>query len=195
MPTCAVTGYQAELIRQDALLTEAVGSREDAIQRLLEAADFARRAGANRVLAEIYLDLGRLQLALGRQKDAAGSFRAGIEASRAIRERLLSPRLLAQFAEIEMAHGQLTAARDLLEEASGIAEGLLAGVWSPWVKSRLVAVMDSVFLARLRLEVKAGADAERIFPIIEQARGRAITDLIMGRGQGARTKSLGVKEG
>ena len=188
-------GYQAELLRQDALLAEADGAREDAIQRLLEAADFARRAGANRVLAEIYLDLGRLQLALGRQKDAAGSFRAGIEASRAIRERLLSPRLLAQFAEIEMAHGQLAAARDLLEEASEIAEGLLAGVWSPWVKSRLVAVMDSVFLARLRLEVKAGAGAEQMFPIIEQARGRAITDLIMGRGQGARTKSLGVKEG
>ncbi len=75
-----------------------------------------------------------------------------------------------------MANGQLPAARALLEEAAEIAEGLLAGVWSPWVKSRLVAVMDSVFLARLRLEVKAGADAERIFPIVEQARGRAITD-------------------
>ena len=59
-----------------------------------------------------------------------------------------------------MAHGQLAAARDLLEEASEIVEGLLAGVWIPWVKSSLVAVMDSVFLARLRLEVKAGCRGE-----------------------------------
>ena len=61
-------GYQAELLRQYALLEETDGDREGAVRRLLEAVDFARRAGANRVLAEIYLDLGRLQLVLRREK-------------------------------------------------------------------------------------------------------------------------------
>lgn len=200
-PTIAIArsheslGYQAELLREDALLAEAAGLRSEAVERLMEAAEFARRASANRILAEIYLDLGRLQLALGRKGDAAVSFGAGVEVARAMKERLLTPRLLAKFAESELAQGRLLQARNLLQEAGEIAEGLLAGVWSPWVKSRLVGVMDEVFLTRIRVEIKAGSGPERILPIIEQARGRAVTDLLMDRGQGERPKVQAAKLG
>lgn len=188
-------GYQAELLREDALLAEAAGLRSEAVERLLEAVEFARRASANRILAEIYLDLGRLQLALGRKGAAAASFGAGVEVARAMKERLLTPRLLAKFAESELAQGRILQARNLLQEAGEITEGLLAGVWSPWVKSRLVGVMDEVFLARIRVELKAGSGPDRILPIIEQARGRAVTDLLMDRGQGEKPKAQEAKIG
>lgn len=188
-------GYIAELLRQDSHLDEAVGLRGEAIQKLLEALDFARRASANRIVAEIYLDLGRLQLALGRKGDAANSFGAGVAAAREMRERFVSPRLLAKFAESELAQGRVAEARNLLEEASKITEGLLAGVWSPWVKSRLVGIMDEVFLARIRVELKAGTGPDGIFSIVEQARGRAVTDLLMGRGLGEKAKTPAAREG
>lgn len=188
-------GYQAELLREDALLAEGAGLREEAVAKLLEALAFAHRASANRIIAEIYLDLGRLQVVLGRRKDAANSFSAGVEVARAMRERLLTPRLLAKFAESERGQGRIEEARALLLEASEVTEGLLAGVWSPWVKSRLVAVMDEVFLARVRVELSIGSSPERLLPIIEQARGRAITDLLMGRGQGEKAKTMAAKEG
>jgi CHAT domain-containing protein/tetratricopeptide (TPR) repeat protein len=188
-------GYIAELLRQDSHLDEATGLRNEAIQKLLEALDFARRASANRIIAEIYLDLGRLQLALDRKNDAADSFGAGVAAARAMKERFVSPRLLAKFAESELAEGRLSEARNLLEEASEIMEGLLAGVWSPWVKSRLVGIMDEVFLARVRIELKAGAGADRIFSIVEQARGRAVTDLLMGRGLGEKSQTPAARDG
>jgi len=188
-------GYIAELLREDAKLDDAAGLRSDAIRKLTEALDFARRAGANRVLAEIYLDLGRLQLALGKTADAADSFGAGVNAARTMRERLVSPRLFAKFAESELAQGRVAEARGLLEEASEITEGLLAGVWSPWVKSRLVGIMDEVFLTRIRVELRAAVGPDRIFTIVEQARGRAVTDLIMGRGLGERATSAGAKAG
>lgn len=188
-------GYIAELLREDAQLDEAAGLRNEAIQKLTEALDFARRAGGNRILAEIYLDLGRLQLALGRKTEAASSFSAGVTAARTMRERFVSPRLLAKFAESELAQGRVNEARSLLAEASEITEGLLAGVWSPWVKSRLVGVMDEVFLARIRAELRAAAGPDRIFSIVEQARGRAVTDLMMGRGLGERAKSAAARAG
>lgn len=188
-------GYIAELLRQSSHLDEAAGLRNEAIQELLEALDFARRASANRIVAEIYLDLGRLQLALGRKGDAANSYGAGVAAARAMRERLVTPRLLAKFAESELAQGRVTEARRLLEEASEITEGLLAGVWSPWVKSRLVSIMDEVFLARIRVELRAGAGPDRIFSIVEQARGRAVTDLLMGRGLGEKAKTPAARAG
>ena len=188
-------GYQAELLREDALLAEGAGQRNEAIQTLLEAAKFARTASASRILAEIYLDLGRIQLALGRNRDATGSFSAGVDVARAMKERLLTPLLLAKFAERELAQGRVADARNLLQEASEIAEGLLAGVWSPWVKSRLVGIMDDVFLERVRVELRAGTSPERILPIIEQARGRAVTDLLMGRGQGERATTQAAKDG
>jgi len=188
-------GYQAELLREDALLAEAAGQRNEAIQTLLEAVRFARAASASRILAEIYLDLGRIQLALGRNKDATTSLSAGVDVARAMKERLLTPLLLAKFAERELAQGRLADARHLLQEASEITEGLLAGVWSPWVKSRLVGIMDDVFLARVRVELRAGTSPEQMLPIIEQARGRAVTDLLMGRGQGERATTQAAKDG
>ena len=188
-------GYQAELLRQSALLAEAAGERGVALGKLLEAADFARRASANRILAEIYLDLGRLQLAQGKKADSAKSFTAGVDVARAMRERLLTPRLLARFAESEIAQGRFIEARQLLEEASEISEGLLAGVWSPWVKSRLIGIMDDVFNARVRLELKTGSSPDRLFKIVEQARGRVLTDLLMDRGQGRRVQTPAVKAG
>lgn len=112
-----------------------------------------------------------------------------------MRERLLTPRLLAKFAESERREGRIEGARALLQEASEITEGLLAGVWSPWVKSRLVGVMDEVFLARVRVELSMGPSPDRLLPIIEQARGRAVTDLLMGRGQGEKPKTAAAKEG
>lgn len=46
-------GYQAELRREDALLAESAGLRDEAIVRLLQALEFARSASANRLLAQI----------------------------------------------------------------------------------------------------------------------------------------------
>ncbi|MBN9657109.1 MAG: CHAT domain-containing protein [Acidobacteria bacterium] len=188
-------GYQAELLREDALLAEGDGLREEAVKKLREALEFAQQANANRIVAQIYHDLGRLQIALGRNREANDAFSAGVEVARSMRERLLTPRLLAKFAESERAQGQIENARALLQEASEITEGLLAGVWSPWVKSRLVGIMDEVFLARVRAEVSMGLNPERLLPIIEQARGRAVTDLLMGRGQGEKAKTMPAKEG
>jgi len=188
-------GYQAELLRQDSHLDEAAGLRKEAIQKLLEALGFARRASANRIIAEIYLDLGRLQLALGRKDEAADSFSLGVVAAKKLADRLLSPKLLARFADSELAQGRYIEARKHLEEAGDIAEGLLAGVWSPWVKSRLVGVLDEVFLSRIRAELTTGSTPDRVFSIIEQARGRAVTDLLMGRGLGEKGKAPSAKEG
>lgn len=55
--------------------------------------------------------------------------------------------------------------------------------------------MDEVFLARVRVELSMGSSPERLLQIIEQARGRAIIDLLMGRGQGEKAKSMSAKEG
>jgi hypothetical protein len=112
-----------------------------------------------------------------------------------MKERLLTPRLLAKIAESETSQGRLTEAAALLQEASEITEGLLAGVWSPWVKSRLIGIMDEVFTARIRLELKGTGNPERIFAIVEQARGRVVTDLLMDRGQGRRAQTSAVKAG
>ena len=47
-------------------------------------------------------------------------------------------------------------ARDLLDEAADLLEGLLTNASSPWVRSRVIGSMDGVFLARVRLEGSQG---------------------------------------
>ena len=49
------------------------------------------------------------------------------------------------------------------------------------VKPRLIRVMNEVYVARIRLEGQRGGSPAKMFATIEQARGRVLADLLLGR--------------
>jgi hypothetical protein len=100
----------------------------------------------------------------------------GIEAARAMQERLLLPRLLA---ELRAEQRQFIEAAALLDEARDLLEGLLTHASSPWVQSRIINGARDIVLARIRPEGARGPDAGRLFSIIEEARGRAPLELLL----------------
>jgi CHAT domain-containing protein len=175
-------GYQAELTVRLASIAAARKQIDRALEELSRAAEFATAAGGNRILATIGLERGRLLREANRLADSERAYREGIAASRAMGERLLLPRLLAQLADLQLSRSRRSEASDLLQEADDILEGLLTNASSPWVRGRILGSMDAVVSARIRLEgERAGSDPTRLFAVLERARARSLVDLLHSR--------------
>lgn len=174
-------GYQAQLVSQRALIANERSQPDRALALLDEAASLAKAAGGNRLLAEIALDTARIQKKQDATTSAERTLRDGIAAARAMEEPLLLPRLLAAMADLRSAQRRYGDAATLLDEAADLLNGLFTSASSPWVQSRLVSGMDEVFLSRIRLEGARRSDAGRMYSAIEEARGRALLQLLVNR--------------
>lgn len=171
-------GYQAELVLQQGLIAYEQKNASEALMQLARATELASRAGGHRILAEISLERGRIERDSGRLSEAIVTLQTGIDTARRMGERLLLPRLLGELADVRVSQRRYAEARRLLKEAIDLLEGLLTNASSPWVRSRVIGSMDSVLLARVRLEGSLGGDASRLFAVLEQARGRSMLELL-----------------
>jgi tetratricopeptide (TPR) repeat protein len=175
-------GYQAELTLRLALIAQGRKQTARALQAMARASELARAAGGNRILAGIALERARGLRAANLTSQADTALREGVRASRKMGERLMLPRLLAQLADVQLSMGRRTQAVELLREADDLLEGLLTNASSPWVRGRILASMDEVISARIRLEgERATSDATGLFAAVERARGRSLLDLLYAR--------------
>ena len=175
-------GYQAELTLRLASIAIARKQTAQALEAMSRAAEFARAAGGNRILAGIALERARILRAANRSTEAESALREGITASRSMGERLLLPKLLAQLADLQLSLGRRPQASELLQEADDLLEGLLTNASSPWVRGRILASMDEVVSARIRLEGERNdGDPAALFAVLERARARSLVDLLHSR--------------
>jgi CHAT domain-containing protein len=179
--TLGSLAYQAELSLKLAVLAAQRKSTDEARRWLADARAFAARAGTNRVSAQVALEGGWLLHEQGQLPEAAALLDEGIAVARGMQERMALPRLLAELAEVRASERRFADAAALLEEGSDLLEGILAKASSPWVQARIVNGARDLFLARIRLEGQRGPDATRLFAIVEQARGRALLELLRAR--------------
>ncbi len=173
--------YQAELSLKLASLAAQRPAPADAARLLTSARDFAQCSADNRILAQVALEGGRILRAQNQLAGASGLLESGIAVARTMQERMALPRLLAELAEVRASERRFADAADLLEEGSDLLEGLLSKASSPWVQGRIINGARDILLARIRLEGMRGPDAARMFAIIEQARGRALLELLRAR--------------
>jgi CHAT domain-containing protein len=172
-------GYEADLAMKQAEIDVSRGRPDVALTRLMRAADLARQAGGNRLLAEIDLEIAALQQQFHHPADADRALQDGIAVARQMAERFLLPRLLAERATLQMAAHRYADARQALDEANDMLEGLFTHVASPWVRSRVIDGMNDVYAARLRLEAVDERDPRQAFAVVERARGRSLLDLML----------------
>jgi CHAT domain-containing protein/Tfp pilus assembly protein PilF len=175
-------GYQAELTTRLGLVAVARKQIPRALEEMANAAEFARAAGANRILAGLALERARILRQGKRTAEAESVLREGIISSRSMGERLLLPRLLGQLADLQLSRGRRAEASELLQEADDILEGLLTNASSPWVRGRILGSMDEVVSARIRLEgERPDATPTALFAVLERARARSLVDLLHAR--------------
>ena len=177
--TQGALGYQAELTLKLGLIADSRGQSDRAADLLGRAVDLAREAGGEAILAEIAGERARIQRARHDDTGAEQTLREGIDVARRMHEQMLLPKLLAQLGDLDTSREQYADAAERLDEASDLLEGLLTRASSPWVRSRVVAGMDDVFAARIRLEGSRNGDPAGMFSVVEQARGRSVLELLL----------------
>lgn len=188
-------GYQAQLLSQRALIASQRKQPEQALTLMMQATELAAKAGANRIVAEIAIDAARIQRERGQLAASERTLRAGIDVARAMEERLLLPRLLAELANLRSSQRRDADAARLLDEAGDLLEGLLTSASSPWTQSRVISGMDDVLIARIRLEGSRPQNASRMFVAIERARGRPLLELLVNRPLSGQRQPTELQEG
>ena len=93
-------GFEAELLIAVSHIARERGEEARARTLLSQAADLAQRAGGGRLVAEVALDLARIERVNGDLDRAEDTLDDGIVAARRMQEHILLPRLLAELADL-----------------------------------------------------------------------------------------------
>ncbi len=174
-------GYQAELLVQEGLLANRVGQPTEAASRFEEAARVGETVQAWRGVADARFELAKLYESGGNLVASEESAKQSVAACRRVSDRFYLPRFLAREAEIQAKRGRIREAEATYKEAEDLINGNLVNVTSVWNKSALIAAMNDVFLGHFRTEAQYGRSPRTAFRIVEEARGRAITDMLRAR--------------
>ena len=145
----------------------------------LEAAWAAAEAGqVQRLLADAEASLAHAYRKQGDLVSAAHRASSAVLHTRAAGSRFTLPLRLGELAEIRTAQGRLSTASALYSEASDVVEGIMANVPSRSSQARLVGVMSDLYAGHFVLAADKRSDPHEAFRVIEQARGRALADVL-----------------
>ena len=174
-------GFEADLRIQLGLLASKSGDSQTAMDQFRTAADLAASVNGYRLMAVANLHLSQLALKAGNLAVAERSSLAGVEASRETGDRYFLPKHLAQLAELNVARKRYRDADEQYEAAGDIMRGMLVNAASSGAKASLIGVMEQVYTGHFETEAVHLGRLDRAFEVIEQSRGRALTDVLRTR--------------
>ncbi len=184
----SATGYEAELHQRYGMLEWKHGARSRAIAEFQEAVRLGNELGAQRIAGQSSLTLAQV---LEEDGDLAGAQHAILRCvanARLAGDRLLLPATLAEAGRIDVALGKMSAADEFFEEASDIASGIISSVPTLTAKDQFIATLDALYVNHFRLHAKRH-DTTGAFRVLEQARGRAVADVLRSGGSGTRPQT------
>jgi CHAT domain-containing protein len=150
-----------------------------AIQELQEAIDFAGTGGFERLLADaqFYLaDIYRRQGNLARAEQLAA---AAAESTQNGGEIYLLPHRLESVAEIQASQRKYRDSDASYDRADDILDAMIGNVRSIQAKIGLITAMSEIYSGHFALVADHFQDPYKAYAIVERARGRSTTDLLM----------------
>jgi CHAT domain-containing protein/tetratricopeptide (TPR) repeat protein len=172
----AALGYESEALLELAKLEERTGQDTEAISHFRQAVAAATKVDGHNLISEADLELSEVLAKEKRYGEAELAAKESLAASRAIGDRLLVPRSLAQLAAVEESKGKYQVSDRLFNEAADIVEAVLATTTTANAKSAVAGSMDTIFLGHFELAAMHMKSPDKAFMIIEGVRGRSIAD-------------------
>jgi CHAT domain-containing protein len=161
--------------------TVAIAKRDEAkaIEELQTAIDLAHKGGFTRLLADaqFYLeDIYRKRGDLSRAESLAAAAAASTQSSGDI---YLLPLRLQALAQLQASQGKYREASETYDRASDILDSMIGNVTSAQAKIGLVTSMSAIYSEHFALIADHSNDTGKAFSVLEHARGRVTTDLLM----------------
>ena len=169
-------GYESEALLELAKLEERTGQDTEAIGHFRQAVAAATKVDGHNLISQADLELSKALAKEKRYGEAESAAKESLEASRAIGDKLLVPRSLAQLAAVEESKGKYQTADHLFNEATDIVEAVLSTTTTANAKSSVAGSMEAIFLGHFELAAMHMNNPGKAFMIIEGIRGRSIAD-------------------
>lgn len=172
----------AQFLIASAGVASKTGASDKAVELLQNAAEISQ-AGAFRRLGETAdFDLSDIFRGRGELQTAEKYAQAGIEEARASGETFLIPACLTSLASIEAALNKIMEAESLYDEATDDVEAMLLNVPDQRSEVALLTAMSRIYTDHFMLAARQLKNSEKAFDVVEQIRGRALTDFLRGSG-------------
>ena len=174
-------GYESEALLELAKLEERTGQNTQAIDHFTQAVAAATKVDGHNLISEANLELSKVLAKEKRYGEAELAAKESVEASRAIGDKFLVPRSLAQLAAVEESRGKYHVADQLFNEATDVVEAILSTTTTANAKSSVAGSMDAIFLGHFELAAMHLNSPSKAFTVIEGGRGRSIADSLRFR--------------
>jgi MalT-like TPR region len=168
---------QAQLFVADIAIGR--GQRATAIKILMDTLPLAQQ-NHTRLVRDVYSKLSDLYRQQGDLKLADHFAESALAACQYSHDMYLAPSILLTIARMKITLGKDAQASVLLQRATDVIEGMLAHTTDVRAREAMLAVMSDVYRTHFALAVKHN-DAARAFAIIEQVRGRFISELLVNK--------------
>ena len=187
-------GYQGELHLRYGLLELKRGLQTRAIDELKKATTLADSIDSPRIAAQSTFTLAQCLESKGDLEGARAAISTSIQRSREAGDRVTLPATLAEAARINLALGRPTIADRYFDEASEIANGVIASVANLTGKDEFISSLNRLYLDHFRFHAKQRNSAAA-FAVAEQVHGRAIADALQFGTKGQDTLSAKLTAG
>src|SRR2546429_899412 len=150
-----------------------------AIELFKEAIDLALTGRFTRLLADAQFYLEDMYRKKGDLRTAESLASAAAEATQSSGDLYLLPMRLQALAQLQASQGKYREASDTYDRASDILDTMIGNVTSAAGKIGLISSMSNIYTEHFALAADHLKDIAKAFSVLEHARGRVTTELLM----------------
>lgn len=150
-----------------------------AIHGLQSAIDLASTGGFQRLVTHAQFELADIYQAQGRLAEAKELAAAAAETTQRIGDLYLVPGRLQALADLEASQHQYQEADAAYDQAEDILDAMIGNVTAVPAKTALITGMSEIYTGHFALLAGHLHDTKKAYSVLERARGRVITDLLM----------------
>lgn len=161
--------------------TVAIAKKDEvkAVEQLQTAINLAQQGGFTRLLAGAQFHLADIYRKRGDLPKAESLAAAAAESTQSSGDIYLLPMRLRALAQLQASQGKYPDASATYDRASDILDGMIGNVTSTHGKIGLITAMSAVYTEHFALLADHLNDTDKAFLVLERARGRVTTDLLM----------------
>jgi len=150
-----------------------------AVEDLQAAIDLAQRGGFTRLLADAQFYLEDIYRKRGDLPKAESLAAAAAEGTQSSGDIYLLPLRLQALAQLQASQGKYREASETYDRASDILDSMIGNVTSAQAKIGLITSMSAIYSEHFTLIASHLNNTSKAFSVLEHARGRVTTDLLM----------------
>ena len=160
-------------------VANARANQAKAIELFNEAIDLAQKGQFTRLLADAQFYLEDIYRKKGDLRRAEFLASAAAESTQSSGDLYLLPMRLEALAQLQASQGKYREASDTYDRASDILDTMIGNVTSAAGKIGLISSMSAVYAEHFALAADHLKDITKAFSVLEHARGRVTTELLM----------------